>query len=244
MTQKETLYKEYIILHNKVNRLKDKEMVDESEDYFNSDNFKYDAKRQKVKDLTDSIKWEQDAYDREVYKLRVERYYNTEEGKARKEANEKALSRLYESRKENVIEFGKKLNDYIKVWLGEDWGCGIADRRNVNIGLVKETVDGYTQFFSGMSFRLSYDYSWKGKQNKTFEMNYESNGGFELLDEDHNNRKEFLLGMGNFVANVYKLKNLQAMLYNYADVLKEYDKSIRNLQDNIEHPIDEDYKVV
>lgn len=160
MNQNETLYRNYIILQNKINRLKGKEILDESEDYFNSTDFKDSAESMRAEDLEKCIAYLSVSYEVALYNLRVEEFYNTDQGKAKKETYDKAISDLCEKRKECSATFDKKLNGYIKSWLGDNWAGRRGGRGNIDIGIVANNVDNHTNPYFEYSFTLVNDISF------------------------------------------------------------------------------------
>lgn len=235
MTQKEKLYKELTLITNKLHRLTGKPLMNESDEYFSSAAFSYLARSKKIEELKSDIQWMEDAYNFKMKKLKIEEYYNTEEGKKHKIKLENKCNTLYEKRRENVIETNGSLSLFIKSWLGSEWGIGNANKYSVEIGLVKRIVDGYTYFHFGCSFTLSYGNMLEGK--KKFDLNYGSMGEFELFGED-NTRQQFLLGLGNFVSNKEKLTELRSILWKYVDKLTNIDRQIWNIEWELEDPFE------
>ena len=93
MTIKEKLYKEYVIAKNKLNALRGEKLIggDNIEEYFNSNQFSYYAKSYSKDDIKRMTRNAEIAYEDEVEKMRIENYFNTEEGKAEKESLTKQI---------------------------------------------------------------------------------------------------------------------------------------------------------
>lgn len=238
MTQKEKLYKELILITNKINRLKNKKLLDESDEYFSSDKFAYEARSKKIEEWKDDIRWQKKAYESVLKKVKVEQYFSTEGGKKVKNVLGAKRNALFNERKAVVIELNKKLSSFIKSWLGNDWGIGVADKYNVEIGLIKEVVDGYTHFLFEHRCTLTYGNDWDG-QRKLFNLNYYGSiENLELLGDD-DKCSTFIFGLGKFVSDKQKLTELRSMLWNYVDKLKKFDNQIWDLGRKIENPLEE-----
>lgn len=238
MTNKEKLYKEYVIAKNKVNTLRGEELIggDNLEEYFNSRTFSYTAGNYKKDELKQMIRWANVAYETEVDKLRVEHYFNTAEGAAEKKSITDRIEALTEARRAQIKSCTENVDAFIKRWLGEDWGCNTVSWASVNIGLVEKVVDGNNSFYFGHSFNLYYsDYFMKER----FEMNYGCMSSFKLLDDEEGNlRCKYLLGMATFANDKEKLNELKELLIEHTETLHNLEKEIDVLNYNLSHPFD------
>lgn len=86
MTIKEKLYKEFVIAKNKLNALRGEELIggDNIEGYFSSDDFSNRASHHTKNQIRNMIDYTKRCYESELKKMRVENYFNTEEGKQKK----------------------------------------------------------------------------------------------------------------------------------------------------------------
>ena len=232
MTIKEKLYKEWVIAENKYARLVGEELMDESDDFFTSNGFSVLAKNTTKSDLKRMIESANYKYDREVEKLRVENYYNTEEGKEKKEfllARKEQIENMIEKYKEGT---NRHMNQFIKEWLGENWGCNVF-MGSMEIGIVEKVhEDGFTSFLFGHSFTLYYG----GVYNRTerFDMNYGTMGFFDVFNNV--TRSELLIGMGEFVKNKEKLETLQLRLDDFQKQIMEWNTEKSDITNELEHP--------
>ena len=102
MTIKEKLYMEYVITKNKLNALRGEKLIggDNIEEYFNSYDFSNRASHHTKDEIRNMIDYAKRCYESEVEKMRIENYFNTEEGKAEKER----LTKEYEALQNERIE--------------------------------------------------------------------------------------------------------------------------------------------
>lgn len=240
MTIKEKLYKEYVIAKNKLNALRGEKLIggDNIEEYFNSNTFAYYAKSYTKDEINRMIHNVEIAYEDEVEKLRVENYFNTEEGKAEKENLTKQIENGVNERRELIVSTTKIIDSFIKEWLGNDWGCGLVGNSSIQIGMVENVAENKANhFYFGHTFTLYYnDYFTKDR----FEMNYGCMGSFGLLDGSKENdlRCQYLLGMGKFSSNKEKLAELKIILDNFCMEEYKYNKTLDDLRHNLNHPFD------
>ena len=135
MTIKEKLYKEYIIRYNKVCELNGKEPLECNEEFFNSIRFQCEARTKSINEWRERICYQEDAYKREVMRLRIENYFNTEEGKILKENTKKRLNEIYDTRRKYIKETEKEIEQIIKSFEG----MYVIEVENV--ALVKSMID-------------------------------------------------------------------------------------------------------
>ena len=240
MTIKEKLYKEYVIAKNKLNALRGEKLIggDNIEEYFNSNLFSYYAKSYTKDDIKRMTRNVEIAYEDEVEKLRVENYFNTEEGKAEKESLTKQIEDGVNERHELIISTTKEIDAFIKGWLGSGWGCGLAGNSHIEIGMVEKVAENKANhFYFGHSFSLYYNDCFAKDR---FEMNYGCMGSFALLDGSKKShlRCEYLLGMGKFAANKEKLAELKGILDAFCKKEYKYSRTLDDLRYNLNHPFD------
>ena len=235
MTQKEKLYKEYVIAKNKLNTLRGEKLIggDNIEEYFNSNTFAYYAKSYTKDEINRMIHNVEIAYEDEVEKLRVENYFNTEEGKAEKERLTKEYETLQNKRAEIFKNANKELNIFIKDFLGKEWGVRYGTY-STEIGIVKDVNDGFVNFVFGHSFTIYHDTMFE----KRFEMNYGCLGSFELLN-DEVLRPKYLMGMATFANDKNRLPRLRLYLKSVGEDIKEVEKRMDKVSNRLKHPFDD-----
>lgn len=243
MTIKEKLYKEYITIYNKVCELNGKEPLECDEEFFNSARFQYKARTKSKDEWQDSISYQKRAYENEVMRLKVENYFNTEDGKILKENTEKRLNEIYNARRTYIKETENEIDQTIKSWLGEQWGIRLKNS-SVEIGIVKEIrydsdKNKWNDFYFGLKFEVYFvsyfDREEENGGNKRFEMNYGSNGLFDL-SEPNNLRGQFLLGMGMFSTNTERLESFRKRLTEYLNMLNEWKEETYKLKEKLANP--------
>lgn len=240
MTQKEKLYKEYVIAKNKLNALYGKKLIggDNIEEYFNSNTFAYDANSYTIGKLNRMIHNAKIDYEEEVEKLRVENYFSTEEGKEEKEKLTKQIEDGLNERRELILSTTKRIDSFIKEWLGNDWGCGLVGNSGIEIGMVEYVAENKANhFYFGHTFTLYYnDYFQKDR----FEMNYGCMGSFGLLNgsKESDLRCQYLLGMGKFSTDKERLTELKNILVTFCKNEYEYSQTLDALRHNLKHPFD------
>ena len=243
MTIKEKLYIEYITIYNKVCELNGKEPLECNEEFFNSARFQREARTKSKDEWRDSISYQKCAYEHKVMRLKIENYFNTEEGKILKEDIEKRLNEIYNTRRTYIKETENEIEQTIKSWLGEQWGIRL-NNNNMVVGIVEEVrynenKDKWNDFYFGLTFDIYFENYFyreeeKGK-NKSFEMNYGSMGSFNL-SEPNNLRSQYLLGMGMFSTNIENLESLKKRLTEYLNTLNDWRKEAYRLQEKLANP--------
>ncbi len=240
MSIKEKLYREYVIAKNKLNALRGEELIggDNIEEYFNSNTFAYYAKSYTKDEINRMIHNVEIAYEDEVEKLRVENYFNTEEGKAEKENLTKQIENGINERRELIISTTKRIDSFIKEWLGNDWGCGLVGKTDIEIGIVKSISENEeNDFYFGHTFTLYYNDCFAKDR---FKMNYGCMGSFGLLNgsKESELRCQYLLGMGKFATNKEKLAELENILVTFCKKEDNYSRTLDALRYNLNHPFD------
>ena len=230
--KKEVLYREMLELENKVCELKNGYVSDYGEDYFQSYAFQRDVKRVSKKKLERDIQQLKLEYEREVLRLRVENYFNTEEGKSEKENLTNELLKVREGCEKWCIRQWEKVDAFIKEWLGEEWGVDRLDNGYMHIGLVKERAVTYNNLHFGRDFSVRFANTWK--IDDKLEMNYPCIGSFNLFEEV--SMVTYLKGMGKFASDKEKLGELRNMLMDFALSLGEYTKEMERLKGKLENP--------
>jgi hypothetical protein len=235
MTIKEKLYKEFVIAKNKLNALRGEELIggDNIEEYFNSYDFSNRASHHTKDEIRDMIDYAKRCYESEVEKLRVENYFNTEEGKAEKERLTKEYEALRNKRAEMFKNANKELDIFIKDFLGKEWGVCYGTY-STEIGIVKDVNDGFVNFVFGHSFTIYHDTMF----GKRFEMNYGCLGSFELLN-DKVLRPKYLMGMATFANDKDRLLRLRLYLKSVGEDIDELGKRMDKVSNKLKHPLDD-----
>lgn len=235
MTIKEKLYKEYVITKNKLNALRGEELIggDNIEGYFNSDEFSNRASHHTKNQIRNMIDYAKRCYEFELKKMRVENYFNTEEGKAEKERLTKEYEVLQNERIEMFKNANKKLDIFIKDFLGNEWGVRY-DKYSTEIGIVKDVNDGFVNFVFGHSFTIYHDTMF----DKRFEMNYGCLGPFELLN-DEVLRPKYLMGIATFANDKDRLVRLRLYLKSVGEDIKGVEERMDKVSDKLNHPLND-----
>ena len=99
MTSKEKLYKEWIMIHNKVCELTGNKPIAEcTETFLSSQTFRNDAKSRSKDSWMESIQYQKYLYEEAVRKAKIEKYFSTDEGKKLKESVEKRKKEIFNAR--------------------------------------------------------------------------------------------------------------------------------------------------
>ncbi len=228
---KEKIYRKYVVAQNKLNALKGEEPLLETE---NAD--WYFLKTHTKDDLNNMLYRAEAAYDELVEKMRVENYYNTEEGALEKENLIKRIDELKSERRTLVKTVTQNVDTFIKEWLGDDWGCSNIGTSSTEIGLVEKKGE-YNSFYFGHNFTIYYN-DWF--RTNRFEMNYGCMGCFDISgnDEAGNLRCKYLLGMGTFASDKQRLSVLHGYLKDFVDKFNKIDREMDVLTHNLNHPFD------
>lgn len=239
MTIKEKLYKEYITIYNKVCELNGEEPLECTEEFFNSARFQCEARTKSKDEWRDSISYQKQAYEDEVMRLRLENYFNTEEGKALKEDIEKRLNEISDNRRIYIKTTEDEIEQIIKSWLGEQWGVRL-NNSSMEVGIVKEVQydenkDKWNVFHFGLDFYVYFDNYFHGEENKRFEMNYGCLGSFNL-SEPNNLRSQYLLGMAMFSTDTERLESLKKRLTEYLNTLNKWNDETYKLKEKLANP--------
>lgn len=238
MTQKEKLYMEYITIYNKVCELNGKEPLECSEEFFNSTRFQSEARTKSKNEWREKICYQHYTYEREVMRLRIENYYNTEEGKEEKKKLTNQIENAVNERVELKVSTTKRIDLFIKEWLGNDWGCGLVGNSCIEIGMVENIAENKANhFYFGHTFTLYYN---DPLAKDRFEMNYGCMGSFGLLDgsKESDLRCRYLLGMDKFSTNKEKLTELKNILDTFCKEEYKYSQTLDVLEHNLKHPFD------
>ena len=235
MTIKEKLYMEYVITKNKLNALRGEKLIggDNIEEYFNSYDFSNRASHHTKDEIRNMIDYAKRCYESEVEKMRIENYFNTEEGKAEKERLTKEYEALQNERIEMFRNANKELGIFIKDFLGKEWGVRYGTY-STEIGIVKDVNDGFVNFVFGHSFTIYHDTMFE----KRFEMNYGCLGSFELLN-DEVLRPKYLMGMATFANDKDRLLRLRSYLKSVGEDIKGVEERMDKVSNRLKHPFDD-----
>lgn len=237
MKIKEKLYKEFVIAKNKLNALRGEKLIggNNIEEYFASFDFSNRASHHTKEEIRNMIDYANRCYEDEVEKLRIENYFNTEEGKAEKESTLARIEELTEERYEVAKRITKEVDAFIKEWLGKEWGCGLVGAAHMEIGIVEKQAEVGNTFVFGHSFSVYYnDYFTKDR----FEMNYGCMGSFGLLNgsKESELRCQYLMGMATFANDKEKVMELENMLKAFNMESDRISNTIRVLNHNLKNP--------
>ena len=235
MTIKEKLYMEYVIAKNKLNALKGENLIggDNIDEFFESTNFKDNASSYTKDDLKRMIYNVEVSYNIALEEKRVQDYFSTEEGKAEKERLTKEYEVLQNERTEMFKNANKKLDIFIKDFLGKEWGVRYGTY-STEIGIVKDVNDGFVNFVFGHSFTIYHDAMFE----KRFAMNYGCLGSFELLN-DEVLRPKYLMGMATFANDKDRLLRLRLYLKSVEEDIKGVEERMDKVSNRLKHPFDD-----
>ena len=235
MTIKEKLYMEYVIAENKLNALRDEELIggDNIEGYFNSDEFSNRASHHTKNQIRNMIDYAKRCYEFELEKKRTEEYFDTEEGKAEKERLTKEYEALQNTHAEMFKNANKELDIFIKDFLGKEWGVRYGTY-STEIGIVKDVNDGFVNFVFGHSFTIYHDAMFEER----FVMNYGCLGSFELLN-DEVLRPKYLMGMATFANDKDRLLRLRLYLKSVEEDIKGVEERMDKVSNRLKHPFDD-----
>lgn len=236
MTIKEKLYREFVIAKNKLNALKGEALIggDNIEEYFNSYDFSNRASHHTKEEIKNMIDYAKRCYETEVERQRTEDYFETEEGKARKESLESEIESLRNEVNTRKSEMQKTMNDTIKVWLGADWGVHVFNG-SMEIGIInKVNEEGYFDFHFCGYFNVYFsDYVCDGGKFR-FDVNYGTTGAFNPFENDIHRR--FVVGMGKFLADIEKMNEIKHLTHEYVYQLQKLASKIYDLETELKNP--------
>lgn len=235
MTIKEKLYKEFVITKNKLNALRGEELIggDNIDEFFESTNFKDNASSYTKDDLKRMIYNVEVSYNIALEEKRVQDYFSTEEGKAEKERLTKEYEVLQNERTEMFKNANKKLDIFIKDFLGKEWGVRY-DKYSTEIGIVKDVNDGFVNFVFGYSFTVYHDTMF----NERFEMNYGCSGRFKLPNGESLCPK-YIMGMATFINDNDRLARLCLYLKSVGEDIKGVEERMDKVSDKLNHPLND-----
>lgn len=224
MIKKEDLYKEYVLVKNELNTLLGKPLFvsGDLDEYFSSRKFR-DAL---ILNTKESISYMLECAKED---LETEKYYKTDEGKKEKEELSNKITLAIISRRDFILDCRKKVDDFIKSWLGNNWGVGSFGNYSMDIGLVEKVEDGENRLYFGYGFSVTY-----GNDISMLSMNYGTTGSFRVFSES-DLHDVYLLGMAKFTNDKDKLKELYEI--NKIKELSNINTYIDDLNYNLKYPL-------
>lgn len=230
MTIKEKLYKEYVITKNKLNALKGENLIggDNIDEFFESTNFKDNASSYTKDDLKRMIHNVEISYNIALEEKRVQDYFSTEEGKAEKERLTKEYEVLWNERTEMFKNVNKKLDIFIKDFLGNEWGVRY-DKYSTEIGIVKDF-----NFVFGYSFTIYHDTMF----NESFKCKFSFSDSMELPNGESLCPK-YLMGMATFANDKDRLARLCLYLKSVGEDIKGVEERMDKVSDKLKHPFND-----
>lgn len=235
MTIKEKLYKEYVITKNKLNALKGENLIggDNIDEFFESTNFKDNASSYTKDDLKRMIYNVEVSYNIALEEKRVQDYFSTEEGKAEKERLTKEYEVLQNERTEMFKNANKKLDIFIKDFLGNEWGVRY-DKYSTEIGIVKDVNDGFVNFVFGYSFTIYHDTMF----NESFKVTFSYSDSMELQNGESLCPK-YVMGMATFANDKDRLARLCLYLKSVGEDIKGVEERMDKVSDKLKHPLND-----
>ncbi len=206
MTQKEKLAHEYIELKKQ----------------FDGENFKagltqhqvwYLIKEYKVIELEEKIEAVHRALEEKAAREAKEAWFETPEGKAWKESNERARKENWDAQLELRKQAYEYARNQVRSLLGNDFDITRFGFGCFEVGLVKEyREDGTPKAHFGHEFEVYFGNDWFAKGFR-WELNYGCLGSFKLGQDM--NRAKFLMGLATFV-------NSSVINGGFKEKMKEY----------------------
>ena len=242
MTSKEKLYKEWIMIHNKVCELTGNKPIAEcTETFLSSQTFRNDAKSRSKDSWMESIQYQKYLYEEAVRKAKIENFFSTDEGKKLKESVEKRKKEIFNARMSYMQEAEKEIEGEIKSWLGSKWGVILYDN-NMEVGIIKEYRhdDKRPVFHFGLTFSILFDTKNRRGELSDIDdidirMNYPTIGSFNLFETD-GLCNQYLRGMGSFASDTERLGRLKKRLFNYVATMNEFFNERCALEDKLTSP--------
>lgn len=229
MTRKEKLFAEVNELVEKYNA-----MIDGHEGYRRRD--KYENARWinwKCTELVNEIEVMKRMIAEFEMKLRVDAYWLTEEGVARKAALEERMTAITDAMTENHEMWEKGITEMIMSHLTVgDWvvrprtsGCEIGLR------------DPEAKYPDGILFGHSFEFyysDWNYKGDTKLELNYGTMGSFDPTV--NTNRVIYLQGMAAIAGNTELINNLHQAFKQWNKILREQRKNYSILEKELKNP--------
>ena len=216
MTTKERLYKELISVKNEINTVKgESEKNINLDEYVNSWEFQRIASTRKVFELENQLEGAKKEIERAKKEVARQAWFETEEGKAFKEANDKARKENWEAQ----VALRKEAEDYarsqVRAILGNDFDITSFGFGCFEVVLVKEyREDGTPVGHFGHEFNVYFENDWFKKGFK-WELNYGCLGSFELGQDV--NRTKFLTGLATFAGSSVVSGGFKEKMKEYTD---------------------------
>lgn len=221
MTQKEKLANRYIELRKQF----------DGEDFkpgLSSNQLWYLVKNFKVVDLQCKIEAVEKAIIEKDERLKVEAYYETEEGKLFKHNTEFQMEALCNKQKQIHEEFENWIITEVNKLVPGNWTADLHigyKSGNVEIGLVNRDPERNFKMEFGHNFTIYYDMEVYSKKSPRFELNYGTLGSFDLFNDEL--RLFYLNGLASISNNKEWLKLLlskfEETVNKINDLEREYD---------------------
>ena len=192
-------------------------------------------KEYKVMDLEDKVASVKRSLEAQAKKLRIKKYFETEEGAKVKADLEARQEELYTERKHLEEAYGAKLDKMIVGVIGNKFTTsfnGSSDCCQMGIGIINndEKRKGFT-FKFGHEFEMRYERNWCRTNDFELLINYGTLGSFNAINDE--DRIAYIVGFGKFLENV-ELKNNVITLFKefmskVAVITNEADKIYNKL---------------
>lgn len=237
MTQKETLLIKYYELNNELKALRGEE-TDNIEELTSGWRYQDTLKNSRVYELKDRIERLNKAIETQKAKnekqARVDAFYQTEKGKARKEY----LEELLKKEEESFTNLNNRNTDTLKTWikdfLGDHWTVRRAGKGSVDFQIWDADKADYV---FGSEIEIRYEKcSWMRDGAERFETNIGAMGSFNVLEDDVTGRARFYMDLGKFLANKGKLEELKHFMRNYEEALETVQAHVNFINYELENP--------
>lgn len=189
MTKKEQLAQEYIELKKQFDGENFKEGLRQNQIWYLTKEFK-------MVELEEKIEAVHRALEEKAAREAKEAWFETPEGKAWKESNERARKENWDAQKELRKQAYEYARNQVRSLLGDDFDITRFCFGNFEVGLVKEyREDGRPEAHFGHEFEVHFENDWFAK-GFTWELNYGCLGSFNLGQDE--NRAKYLMGLAKF----------------------------------------------
>lgn len=250
MTQKEKLYKEFLVLYKEyltlcneigkstvsygIGRPFDNKAEMDVDEYAETCEFVENASKMKVAGLKSNIEHVQESIDRLRKEVAVKRWAETEEGKAYMKVREEKIEALRQERIALHNENREETRKFVKYFLGEEFDLGTFCDSGMTIGLVKEYEDGKPKMYFGHTFDVYFDREFSEDKELRWELNYGTMGSFEIGKDA--NRGKYLVALAKFAVGGKEIELLKEQLHSYSAKSMEIQHQIWKLEGEMKNP--------
>ncbi|MCC8154315.1 MAG: hypothetical protein LIP01_08925 [Tannerellaceae bacterium] len=175
-------------------------------------------------------------------KRKTDEYYQTEEGKRRKELNEFGLS----IKREEWISYEKEVTQtfehYIQLVLGENWGVSCFHKNTVTFSVIDKdkSTPEKREYLFGQDIPVRTDEKWNSNKSSslTYSVNICSCGDSNIeKGNQYGDRAYFYVGLGKFLDNPVLIQNVIKLLEDSSVRISQFEKEYEEYQNKIIDPL-------